>query len=117
MNSANGKSVFDKFLSESLRRWVRTFPADYFKHLCRLRGIDLRQHGSGNLGATNVSRVLGWKTGIVVLVADMLKGALPVYFLPQFMESTRPDLWALGFGVAAIVSLSIFRTLLIAAND
>lgn len=31
-----------KFLSESLRRWVRTFPADYFKHLCRLRDIELR---------------------------------------------------------------------------
>ncbi len=31
-----------KFLSESLRRWVRTFPANYFKHLCRLRGVELR---------------------------------------------------------------------------
>jgi hypothetical protein len=31
-----------KFLSESLRRWVRTFPADYFKHLCRLRGVESR---------------------------------------------------------------------------
>jgi hypothetical protein len=31
-----------KFLSESLRRWVRTFPADYFKHLCRLRGVEMR---------------------------------------------------------------------------
>jgi hypothetical protein len=31
-----------KFLSDSLRRWVRTFPADYFKHLCRLRGVELR---------------------------------------------------------------------------
>lgn len=31
-----------KFLSESLRRWVRTFPGDYFKHLCRLKGVDLR---------------------------------------------------------------------------
>ena len=31
-----------KFLSESLRRWVRTFPTDYFKHLCRLRQVDLR---------------------------------------------------------------------------
>jgi len=31
-----------KFLSESLRQWVRTFPADYFKHLCRLRGVELR---------------------------------------------------------------------------
>jgi hypothetical protein len=31
-----------KFLSDSLRRWVRTFPADYFKHLCRLRNVELR---------------------------------------------------------------------------
>jgi hypothetical protein len=31
-----------KFLSDSLRRWVRTFPGDYFKHLCRLRGVQLR---------------------------------------------------------------------------
>jgi len=31
-----------RFLSDSLRRWVRTFPADYFKHLCRLRGVELR---------------------------------------------------------------------------
>lgn len=31
-----------KFLSENLRRWVRTFPTDYFKHLCRLRGVELR---------------------------------------------------------------------------
>jgi hypothetical protein len=31
-----------KYLSENLRRWVRTFPADYFKHLCRLRGVELR---------------------------------------------------------------------------
>jgi len=31
-----------RFLSESLRKWVRTFPADYFKHLCRLRGVEFR---------------------------------------------------------------------------
>lgn len=31
-----------KFISEHLRKWVRTFPADYFKHLCRLRGVELR---------------------------------------------------------------------------
>ena len=69
----------------------------------RLRGIDLREHGSGNLGATNVSRVLGWKTGIVVLLFDMLKGALPVWYLPRMIDSARPDLWALAFGVAAII--------------
>lgn len=69
----------------------------------RVRGIDLRQHGSGNLGATNVSRVLGWETGVVVLIADTLKGALPVWFLPGMVSTTRPDLWALVFGIAAIM--------------
>ncbi len=37
-------------------------------------GIDVREHGSGNAGATNVIRVLGWKTGIPVLLIDVLKG-------------------------------------------
>lgn len=47
-------------------------------------GIDVREHGSGNAGATNVIRVLGWKTGIPVLLIDVLKGwvaaILPVFF-------------------------------------
>ena len=47
-------------------------------------GIDVREHGSGNAGATNVIRVLGWKTGIPVLFIDVLKGwvatMLPVFF-------------------------------------
>jgi glycerol-3-phosphate acyltransferase PlsY len=36
------------------------------------RGIDLRQHGSGNLGATNVYRTLGWKIAVVVFLLDVL---------------------------------------------
>ena len=47
----------------------------------KVRGVDLRKHGSGNLGATNVVRVLGPKIGAVVFLADLLKGFLPVYFL------------------------------------
>ena len=69
----------------------------------RLRGVDLRKHGSGNLGATNVVRVLGTKTGVVVFVADLLKGFLPVYFLPMYTETLRPELWALVYGAAAIL--------------
>ena len=69
----------------------------------RLRGIDLRKHGSGNLGATNVVRGLGAKTGAVVFIADLLKGFLPVYFLPMYTETLRPELWALVYGIAAIL--------------
>src|SRR5712671_2973458 len=69
----------------------------------RLRGVDLRKHGSGNLGATNVVRVLGAKTGAVVFIADLLKGFLPVYFLPMYTETLRPGMWALFFGAAAII--------------
>ena len=68
----------------------------------KFRGVDLRKHGSGNLGATNVVRVLGAKIGAVVFVADMLKGFLPVYFLPRYTETLRPELWALIYGAAAI---------------
>lgn len=44
----------------------------------RMRGIDIREHGSGNIGATNVFRVLGKRTGIPVFILDMLKGLVPV---------------------------------------
>ena len=69
----------------------------------KLSGVDLRQHGSGNLGATNVVRVLGAKIGGVVFLADLLKGFLPVYFLPAYAETLRPELWALVYGAAAIL--------------
>jgi acyl phosphate:glycerol-3-phosphate acyltransferase len=68
----------------------------------KARGVDLRKHGSGNLGATNVVRVLGPKFGAVVFIADLLKGFLPVYFLPRYTETLRPEMWALIFGAAAI---------------
>src|SRR3954462_4382085 len=68
----------------------------------KARGVDLRKHGSGNLGATNVVRVLGPKIGAVVFIADLLKGFLPVFFLPRYTETLRPEMWALIFGAAAI---------------
>lgn len=65
------------------------------------RGIDLRQHGSKNLGATNVYRTLGWKYAIPVGLVDIAKGAVPVLvFAPRFSDS---QLFALACGVAAIV--------------
>lgn len=46
--------------------------------LARTRGVDIRQHGSKNVGATNVWRVLGWRMGLLCFALDALKGALPV---------------------------------------
>ena len=68
-----------------------------------IKGVDLRKQGSGNLGATNVFRVLGWKIGLVVFLLDALKGALPVLLLPHRIEGvTNPTLWAIACGIAAI---------------
>lgn len=66
-----------------------------------LAKIDLREHGSGNLGATNLYRVLGWKYAIPVALFDIAKGAIPVLvFAPQVSDS---ELFALACGIAAIL--------------
>jgi|SRR5436190_194996 len=68
------------------------------------RGVDLRKHGSGNLGATNVIRVLGTKIGLVVFAFDVAKGAAPVLLLPRWTISPWPPVWvAIACGVAAIL--------------
>ena len=45
--------------------------------IAKSKGVDIRQHGSGNIGATNVLRVMGKKYGITCLLLDMLKGLVP----------------------------------------
>lgn len=67
-----------------------------------LHGVDLRHHGSGNLGATNTFRVLGWKAALPVVSVDVLKGYIPVAFLPGpfGLEGTG---WVLAAGGAAIL--------------
>ena len=58
------------------------------------RGIDIRDHGSGNAGSTNIFRVLGWKPALVVITFDVFKGWLPASYLAKiFFEATLlPDL-------------------------
>lgn len=56
--------------------------------LGKLKGIDIREHGSGNIGATNVFRTLGRKTGIICLILDALKGFLPVYLAVKLTPDT-----------------------------
>jgi glycerol-3-phosphate acyltransferase PlsY len=70
----------------------------------RMRGVDLRKHGSGNLGATNVIRVLGTKIGLIVFAFDVAKGALPVLFLPRYTGASMTGIWvAILCGAAAIL--------------
>lgn len=61
----------------------------------KFAGVDLREQGSGNVGATNAARVLGKKVGLFVFVLDLLKGFVPAYF---FMREMAP--W---IGAAAIL--------------
>jgi glycerol-3-phosphate acyltransferase PlsY len=58
-------------------------------------GIDIRKHGSGNIGATNSLRVLGKKAGIVVLIFDLLKGLIPVY-LAKYLGLTQEVVFLIG---------------------
>lgn len=52
-----------------------------------LRGIDIREHGSCNPGATNTFRVLGWKIGVVVGLVDIIKGFAAVVLLPPLIPA------------------------------
>lgn len=61
--------------------------------------IDIRQHGSGNLGATNTFRILGKKAGIFVTVFDVLKGTIPALFPMLFHQDVHPII----IGVAAVI--------------
>jgi acyl phosphate:glycerol-3-phosphate acyltransferase len=57
----------------------------------KLNGIDIRQHGSKNIGATNVVRVLGKKVGFPVFILDILKGALPTMLAEWWMNRSGAD--------------------------
>ncbi len=78
---------------------IGAFPTSYL--MGRWHGVDLREEGSGNLGGTNVYRVLGFLPALTVLIIDVLKGFIPVWFFPQWDEQAGP--WVLAYGMAAIV--------------
>ncbi len=70
-------------------------------------GIDIRDYGSKNMGATNAFRVLGPKFGIIIMVIDIVKGMLAVglfYFIPSYLtnELLRTN-FMIGLGLAAVI--------------
>src|SRR5262249_13807282 len=84
---------------------VGAIPFGYL--VARARGINIFEHGSGNIGATNVGRVLGRKFGLLVFVLDFCKGALPAAagwaLAPRLSEDLAPDLLGVVAGVAALL--------------
>ncbi len=76
--------------------------------LGRLRGVDIRQHGSGNIGATNLTRTLGRRWGIAAFLLDFLKGLIPALggqLLPRVAdvpEPLTPVHLGILFGIAAV---------------
>ena len=80
---------------------IGAIPASYIAGRLA-KGIDLRGHGSGNLGATNTFRVLGAKVAAPVMVFDILKGTFPVVAFSQW-DNSGDWRWELAFGAAAIV--------------
>jgi glycerol-3-phosphate acyltransferase PlsY len=70
------------------------------------RGVDIRTMGSGNLGATNVYRSLGPGLGVLTLLLDIAKGALPVWLLPHASFAAAfpggPEWCRLAVGLAAV---------------
>lgn len=71
-----------------------------------IKGIDIRQFGSGNVGATNVFRVMGRAPGMIVLAIDILKGFFCVAYIANFFmyisPVARPELYKVIIGLAAI---------------
>ncbi|MFI4854152.1 MAG: glycerol-3-phosphate 1-O-acyltransferase PlsY [Phycisphaerales bacterium JB065] len=74
------------------------------------QGVDIREHGSGNIGATNTMRVLGKRLGLTAFLLDVAKGAVPVLIWGYIISAaSKPDLPApeafkwLGIGVATVL--------------
>ncbi|MBU0674967.1 MAG: glycerol-3-phosphate 1-O-acyltransferase PlsY [Proteobacteria bacterium] len=70
----------------------------------KLAGVDVRRKGSGNIGATNVTRLLGRKLGILTLASDMAKGIIPMAIASQFFaQEPNVELFITLAGTAAFL--------------
>jgi glycerol-3-phosphate acyltransferase PlsY len=81
--------------------FIGSIPTGYL--FARARGVDIRSVGSGNIGATNVFRILGKTAGITVLLIDALKGFLPAKFLLFGVTPETHEYHAMVAGLFAIL--------------
>src|SRR5215469_15490994 len=81
---------------------VGAIPFGYL--IARWRGVDILKQGSGNIGATNVGRVLGRPFGILVFLLDFTKGALPALLANGWSATHELDLPSHSLPVAAAVA-------------
>ena len=72
-----------------LSYFVGSFPTSLLFSKLR-HGVDIRHHGSGNAGGTNVARVFGWKAGLFVILIDILKGYVATMLVPKLMYGPIP---------------------------
>ncbi len=74
-------------------------------------GVDIRDHGSGNAGATNTFRVLGWKSGVIVSLIDIFKGFVAAFYISQlgFVLGGIPmyafDIWNIDIFMRVVAGL------------
>lgn len=90
------------YLLLAIAYFLGSFPTGYL--VGRIAGIDIREHGSGSTGATNVWRNVGKAAGISVFVTDFAKGAIAIYM----MQSANWLQASLGLGSVEIEPLSLF---------
>jgi acyl phosphate:glycerol-3-phosphate acyltransferase len=82
---------------------IGSIPFSYV--VARLRGVDVRRVGSGNVGATNVMRSAGWKAGLAAFALDFAKGAAATLLARHLAEMHRPEQASLWAGAAAAVAV------------
>ena len=99
MNADISEIIDPQYIFLLISYLIGSFPTGYLMGRI-VYGINLFDHGSKNVGATNALRVLGKKAGIFVLIVDALKGAVPVLLANQILQLDYK--WSLAVGIAAI---------------
>ena len=98
LSSPIPNGMFEIFLALGLGFLLGSLPCGYW--LALSKGVDIRKKGSGNIGATNVGRILGKEWGYLIFALDALKGWWAVWLAGEFLQAG--DNWTVVAGMAAV---------------